>query len=196
MSDYAALSLNRIVGPLNFDGHTHESATLDTPALQLLTDLAHGPRVSVYPQDPIDEAIAIMKRAGVRLAFVVAGDSNHTTPLGFVTAADLMGERPMQIAANSPMRPTELRVRDLMEPTGHWQVVDMRTARNARIGHVIETLRASGRRHLIVTQQRESGMVVRGVFSATRIERALGVPIDTLGRPGSFAEVGAALAHT
>lgn len=194
MSDYAALSLKSTTGMLTFDVDMPERAVPDTPALALLTDLAHGPRVSVYPDDGIDEAVELMKRAGVRMAFVVTNAGSITTPIGLVTASDLLGERPMQIAADSPMRRHELRVRDLMEPIERWHVIDMATARNARVGHIIETMRSTGKRHLIVIQQRQTGTVVRGVFSATRIERAIGAPIGDLNSPRSFADVEAALA--
>ena len=91
MSEYAALPLKSVNGMLTFDVDAPERAVLDTPALALLTDLAHGPRVSVYPDDRIDDAIELMKRAGVRMAFVVTTAGSATTPIGIVTAADLLG---------------------------------------------------------------------------------------------------------
>jgi len=194
MSEYAALPLKSAHGMLTFDVDMPERAVMDTPALALLTDLAHGPRVSVYPDDPIDAAIELMKRAGVRMAFVVTTAGNATTPIGLVTANDLLGERPMQIAAGVPLARHELRVRDLMEPIERWHVIDISTARNARVGHVVETMRSTGKRHLIVIQQRDRGTIVRGVFSATRIERALGRSIDDPQHSRSFADVEAALA--
>lgn len=194
MSEYAALPLKSAHGMLTFDVDMPERAVLDTPSLALLTDLAHGPRVSVYPDDPIDDAIELMKRAGVRMAFVVTTAGSVTTPIGMVTAHDLLGERPMQVAAGVPLARHELRVRDLMEPIERWHVIDIATARNARVGHVVETMRATGKRHLIVIQQRDRGTVVRGVFSATRIERALGRSIDETMHSRSFADVEAALA--
>lgn len=196
MGEYATLTLRAVPGALSFDPEPPDHATPDTPALALLTDLAHGPRVSVYPDDKIDAAVALMKRAGVRMAFVVANADASHTPIGLVTATDLLGEQPLQIAAGSPLQRRDLHVRDLMEPLDRWQVIDMATARAARLGHVVATLQAIGRRHLVVVQQRPSGLVVRGVFSATRIERALGTPIGSGTRARSFADVGAALAHT
>ena len=194
MSVYPALDLKAVPHALCFDHHEPDHMTLDTPALAVMTDLAHGPRVSVYPDDSLEEAVAVMMRAGVRLAFVVPGADAMTLPIGLVAAADLLGERPMQIAAGSPMRRRELRVRDLMEPTDRWHVVDMPSARQARVGHIVATLQATGRRHLVVIQHRMDRIVVRGVFSATRIERALGQPIDE-GAARSFADVEAAIAH-
>lgn len=194
MSVYPSLDLKAVPDALCFDHHEPEPMTMETPALAVMTDLAHGPRVSVYPDDTLEEAVAVMMRAGVRLAFVVPGTDAMTLPIGLVSAADLLGERPMQIAAGSPMRRRELRVRDLMEPTDRWHVIDMQTARHARIGHVVATLHATGRRHLVVIQHRTDRIVVRGVFSATRIERALGLPIgESAAR--SFADVEAAIAH-
>jgi hypothetical protein len=37
--------------------------------------------------------------------------------------------------------------------------------------------------------------VIRGIFSASRISRQLGVPLDTSGVAYTFAELEAALAH-
>lgn len=200
MNEFAALPLHVVDTTVWVAAEPQHTASLHDPAVSVLTDLSHGPRVTVHINDTADEALALMARAGVRLAFVDAPDGQI---LGLVLADALLGERPAQFAQGTGLRPGQVAVRSLMEPCERWSVVEYARLHDARIGHVVRTLQLTGRRHLIVVEKANDPtalsahrLVVRGLFSATRIERAIGQTIGVQGGASTFAELGAELART
>ena len=60
-----------------------------------------------------------------------------------------------------------------------------------RVGHIVATLQAVGRRHLIVAE--DDGRRIRGIFSTSQIARQLGVEVQTFEVARSFADIEAAL---
>lgn len=166
---------------------------LTDPATEVFTDLRVAPGVTVPATDSLEDTRRLMQLAGVRMAFVV--DAGERI-IGLSTLADLQGERAAQVAAARGLRQRDLPVLDVMTPVAQWHVVDAGCLAWAKVGHVMATLRASGQRYLVVIEQvtgHEPGAqphpVVRGVFSANRIERATGVAIEDELRSRSFAEL-------
>lgn len=171
------------------------------PALTVMTDLRVAPSVIVPVSEPLMESRRLMQLAGVRMAFVVDSDGGVT---GLVTVADLQGERPMLAAARRGVSLPELHVGEVMTPVAGWATLDVRAVERAEVGDIAATFAAVGQRYLIVTEQvREFGeslsaplrTVVRGLFSANRVERALGQAIAIEPRVRSFADLAAALDH-
>ena len=164
----------------------------DDPALAVFTDLAHGPCVVVSHRDGLDATLHVMMRAGVRMAFVSGSDGELS---GMVTAEDIQGERPVLRSSASHVPHGELTVADVMVPLGQWDTVELSTVRTARLGDVARTLSAHGLRYLLVTQVKQGQTVLRGLFSARRLEQALGTRLDHDLHSRSFAELEQALAH-
>lgn len=171
------------------------------PALAVMTDLRVAPSVVVPVSEPLVESRRLMQLAGVRMAFVVDSDGGVT---GLVTVADLQGERPMLAAARRGVGLPELQVGEVMTPVAGWATLDIGAVERAEVGDIAATFAAVGQRYLIVTERvREFGetasaplrTVVRGLFSANRVERALGQAIAIEPRVRSFADLAAALDH-
>jgi len=59
-----------------------------------------------------------------------------------------------------------------------------------RVGHVVATLKAVGRKHLMVS---EDGGRIRGLFSASQVARQLGMEVQTFEVANTFADIEAAL---
>jgi CBS domain containing-hemolysin-like protein len=111
--------------------------------------------------------------------------------LGVITAQDLLGERPMLAATGRGLRRDELSVADIMTPAEVVEVVSLDDVEHARVGHIVETLRRTGRQHALVV---DGERMVRGIFSVSQVARQLGVAIQ----PGAevartFAEIEAAI---
>lgn len=179
-------------------------ATLTDPALRLYTDLRGGAVVVVQPDDGADATLALMMRAGVRMALVGRVRDGSGDVQGLVTAADLAGERSTLRALERGVSHGELSVGDLMTPISQWPAVEFGALGRAQVGDVVATLRSVGRRYLLVTETTmthtplKSGVPetkLRGIFSASRIEQALetALPEDLQSR--SFAELRVALDH-
>jgi CBS domain-containing protein len=170
-----------------------ERVTLDDPALAVMTDLRALGAVIILSGDSVDEAHRRMIQRGVRLLLVV--DQNREV-VGVITATDILGEKPMQAVTQRGIRREELLVRDIMTPQDRLEAIDLEDVRASRVGHIVATLKQSGRQHAVVVEHDATGRhVVRGLFSATQIARQLGVAIPTTEIARTFSEIEAQLAH-
>lgn len=168
------------------------SARLEDRALPLLTDLRFSALVVASHRDGLDETLHVMLRAGVRMAFV----SGPTGDLvGMVTADVLMGERPVVRALSDRIQHDELTLADVMTPLTQWEVSDMHHVRHAQVGDIVATLREHGLRYLLVTEVQGGQIALRGLFSAKRLEMALGQTIESDLHAHSFAELESVIGH-
>jgi len=168
----------------------------DSPATQVMTDLSRTPAVTTTSYATVDEAQRAMQTHGVRALFVV---DEQSTVLGIITATDLLGERPIQVAQQRGIRHDEVSVREVMTPANRLEAMELEQVLNARVGDIVASLRLAGRQHALVIESaaRDSTLatrMVRGIFSLTQIARQLGLPPQ----PGqdvarTFAEIEAAI---
>lgn len=162
------------------------------PALNLLTDLRHSACVVASHRDGLDQTLHLMLRAGVRMVFVAGADGQL---VGMVTAEDIQGERPVVRASSQKVHHGELTLSDVMIPVSHWDTVDLAQVRTARLGDVAATMHEHGLRYLLVTQTKNGSTMLRGLFSARRLEMAMNTTIEPDLHSRSFAELEQALAH-
>ena len=190
---YDALPTRELGAGAGFLRPEQDHAARVTPgsaAMQVMTDLTRVSPATIRPQAPLSGANQFMITRGVRLLLVV--DEEHEKVLGVLTATDVLGERPMQVATTRGLRRDELMVADVMTPAAQVEVVALADVQTARVGHVLETLRRSGRQHALVV---DGHARVRGIFSISQIARQIGVELP----PGAevartFSEIEAALA--
>ena len=178
--------------------------TPESPAMHVMTDLTRVSPATIRPDAPLPGANQFMITRGVRLLLVV--DEKHETVLGLITASDILGERPLQVAASRGLRVGELAVVDVMTPAAQIEVIALADVESARVGHVLETLRRLGRQHALVVdhdtipaagllERPRSRAMVRGIFSISQIARQLGVALAAGTEVArTFAEIEAALA--
>jgi CBS-domain-containing membrane protein len=166
---------------------------LDDPAVRVMTDLTRVPPVMVDPDVDIEAAMRIMIRRNVRSLFVVNVDNEI---LGLITATDLLGEKPLQHIQEHGGRRGDIRVHEIMTPHARLEVLAMTDIARSRVGHVLATLRLAGRQHAMAVEDGPDGrQVVRGVFSASQLEKQLGQPVAADLAAHTFAELEAALAR-
>lgn len=166
-------------------------------ALPLMTDFRASPVVSLVAHTQIDRAIDHMIVAGVRMCFVV---DTAGALIGAVTAADIQGEKPIRHlqSLGGGMRTysrQEVEVLHVMEPLAQLKVVTMTEIARAAIVDVIAAMRGIGRRHLIVIESESGSIALRGVFSASHIERHIGHALDIAPAANTFAEIELAVEH-
>lgn len=163
------------------------------PALSVMTDLRRVPAVLVDPEVDIEAAMRVMVRRNVRSLFVVNVDNEV---LGLITSTDLLGEKPMQHLQRNGGRRSDIPVHELMTPRSRLEVLGMGDVERSCVGHVLATLKGAGRQHAMVVEEGPGGReVVRGVFSASQLERQLGEPVSTGAPASTFAEIQAALSR-
>ena len=162
--------------------------TLESPAVDAMTDLARVSPATIRPQAPLGGANQFMITRAVRLLLVV---DEHDAILGLITATDILGERSMQVAIERGQRRDDLSVADVMTPAADVEVIALGDVEGSRVGHVLETLRRLGRQHALVA---DADNMVRGIFSISQIARQLGVTLPTGGSVArTFSEIEAAL---
>lgn len=170
-----------------------DRVALEDAAVSVMTDLQHVAAVIILPGDTADEAHRRMIQRGVRLLLVV---DQHRRVAGIITATDILGEKPVQVATERGLRREEVLVHDVMTPQEELEVLDLEEVRAAKVGHVVATLKKAGRQHVVVVEHDANGrQSVRGLFSATQIARQLGVSIQTSEIARTFSEIEAMLAR-
>jgi CBS domain-containing protein len=191
--EFDALPIRELGAGAGFRRPTQVQIAAVTPgsaAMQVMTDLTRISPATIRPQAPLAGANQFMITRGVRLLLVV--DEQHDTVLGVITATDLLGERPMQVAIGRGLRRDELTVGDVMTPAQQVEAIALVDVERARVGHVLETLRRAGRQHALVVDAERK---VRGVFSISQIARQLGVALPAGAEVArTFSEIEAALA--
>jgi len=165
---------------------------LDNPALDVMTDFRRMTAFIATPGDTIRQAEERMIRRKVRLLFVMDG---HDHVAGLITNTDIHGEKPMQIVQSRGIRRDELVVADIMTPVERLEAVDYDDIAHARVGHVLETLRARGRQHALVIETTEGRQMVRGLLSLSQLCKQLFVSIATTEVASTFLEIEQHLSH-
>jgi len=115
--------------------------------------------------------------------------------LGLITSTDIQGEKPIKFRQELSLRHEEIVVRDIMTPQSELDVANMADVMRATVADVVAMLEYVGRRHALVLDRDPytGDPSVRGIFSASQIEKQLDRVIETIGVAQTFAEVESAL---
>ncbi len=193
MSNYKALENKGLDAQVTYQRPRQwlpESVTLDSPAIDIMTDLTKVAPVSINPNATLEEAEHRMIAGGIRLLFVI-NQNEHV--IGIITARDLDGDRVVRRVKETGERRQNLTVRESMTPQHHVEVLEMGDVAIARVGDIVATLKRMGRQHALVIDRNRSGrQTIRGLISTTQIANQLGgETIDTSDRAGSLASLAA-----
>ena len=188
------LSSHTITGPVLIcqPEAVQRRLTPDSPAIEVMTDLARLPAATIDTHTAIGDAERTMRSRGVRMLLV----TEHGLLAGVITATDLLGERPIRLAQQRQIRHAELQVGDVMTPLSRLEALLLHEIEHARVSEVIANLREHNRQHAVVLDVDAMGRQrVRGIFSLSQIARQLGVTLELTHAATSFAEIEEALAH-
>ena len=173
--------------------------SLDDNALSVMTDLENASAITVQGITPIDQALEHMIQSGVRLLFVLDIASRV---IGLITSHDIQGEKPIRYlqsldCTHRNCGRDDVRVIDIMEPMDKLKNLDFEKVRNATVGNIVATFRRAGRKHLVVVDHNrdQDEPTIRGIFSATQLERQLGMTLVATSTTHSFADLEQALMH-
>jgi len=157
-----------------------------------MTDFRRLTAFIATPGDSIKQAEERMVRRKVRLLFVMDGEDRVA---GLITNTDIRGEKPMQVVQSRGIRRDEVLVADIMTPVDRLEAVDYDDIAHARVGHVLETLKARGRQHALVIESVNGRQMVRGLLSLSQLCKQLGVSVETTEVANTFHEIERHLAH-
>ncbi|HEX7437664.1 MAG TPA: CBS domain-containing protein [Caldimonas sp.] len=166
----------------------NSSVTLDSPALEVMTDLTQVKAATTQPSTTLRQAEQMMIYQGVRMLFVV---TDMPSIEGLITATDLRGDKQMRVVHERGLRYDEVCVADVMMELAMLDAIDYNRVKTAAVGNAIATLKGLGRNHLLVVESATATTPrrVRGVISRSQIERQLGTAIDIAPIASSFAEI-------
>lgn len=194
--EYAALKSSPLKTGSNFVRPVQilpERVKLSSPATDVMTDLTKVSVISVRAKTSMDKANAKMIRYGVRLLLVL--DDNDQVA-GLLTAADVLGEKPMRFLQNVGGTHAEILVRDIMSSQQELDVLNIAEVKSASVGNIVASLKKHERQHaLVVTEDAEGRQAVCGLFSLTQIARQLGAQLQTFELARTFAEIEAVIAQ-
>lgn len=190
-NEFAALSNIPLAAGTNCHTPTHvpRNERLDLPALDFMTDFRRVTPVTTTKDVTIEVALEKMKTAGVRLLLVV---DEHEQLVGLVTARDIQGEKPIEFAQSSALPRAQILVGHIMTAQPDITALNLLSVRNARVGHIIETLRRLDRQHTLVVEVdgEDGGQKIRGLFSTSQIAKQLGLqPSPQMAAAHSLAEI-------
>jgi predicted transcriptional regulator len=178
---------------LSADVNAPKPIKVDSPAIEVMTDLRQVPAATVAASESIADATQKMIARRVRLLLVVGDDGLIE---GLISARDTMGEKPVKLLQERRgAKFSDLVVGDLMVQRHAIDVLDIEAVLRAQVGAIISTLKAHGRQHALVVEYDKvrGSEVVRGIFSATQIARQLGIAIPIFSVAQTFAEISSAL---
>ena len=161
--------------------------TLDSPSVRLLTDFTAQRAQTILTSNTTDQALNVMKQAGVRLLMVIGPDGRFT---GVVNARELVGGRKITIAMQQHDVPREEVTVDMIQtPRAQLHSLSLEQLENARVGDLVETLKAFGDQHVLITAVDDGKTIIRGLVSASDISRALGIDLEHPPEARSFAAI-------
>ena len=111
----------------------------DSRATDVMTDLHNVAAVVTRSVATVNDAHQAMIAHGVRALFVV---DEQSMVLGVITATDILGEKPVQLAQQRGARHDEILVRDLMTPADLLEAMNFEEVEQACVGDIVATLKA------------------------------------------------------
>lgn len=171
----------------------HGPVTLESPAMDVFTDLAQHRAATVQPQTTLVQAELKMIYQGVRLLFVV---SDMPSVDGILTAADIAGDKPMRLVHQRQLKHDDMTVADVMTPLADIDTITYAALRRATVEQVVATLVLRGRPHLLVVDSDtpDHAPRIRGLVSQTQVERQLGRALPVNPKAHTFSELEQVLA--
>lgn len=162
---------------------TPAGLTLDSPAVDAMTDLRAITALTVERTNTLKATRERMRKLGVRMLLVTGATGSV---MGVITVTDLDSGRAEKIAAKTGEEPEDLLVQDIMTLTGRIEVLKLAEVEKARVGDLLASLRAVKRRHGLVvwTNPETAEDEICGILSLTRTCAYLGLKV----KPGDSME--------
>lgn len=171
--------------------HLQESSvSYDDPAIVVMTDFNRTVPITIESGATIDVANEKMINSGVRLLFVTDHDRSVC---GIITANDILGERPVQYIKEHGGGHDDILVLDIMTRKEAFDAVLINDVARFKVGDIVETIKNSGRHHVLVIDDLDDYASIRGIFSITQVSRQIGEKIEFNNRANTFAELEHAL---
>lgn len=161
------------------------------PAAPAMTDFKKQGAATIHGSRGIDDALHDMVCGGVRTLLVV---DERLAPVGLITSYDIEGERPLQLLQGAACPPevrcrTDICVRHIMTPLSELRTLAMDQLRAASLDDLVCIFEATCLTHIVVVEELPETRQIRGIISTTRLQRMLGIRIESICAATSFADL-------
>ena len=156
---------------------TYRGVSLASPALDILTDFRLSMPFVVESSINVLETEAMMKRAHVRLKFVIDKDERF---LGIVTVSDLSKDN-LQKYLDAGFQLEDITASQVMTPRSALKAFDYDELAEASIGDLLTSLQLTNLHHCLV-KEKSTGMI-RGLISASDFAKKMNIPMPYEGTP-------------
>ena len=147
-----------------------ELVHLDDPAETTLWDFSKMcPHYAGHEQS-IDHAMEEMTSLGTHWLFII---DNNQSVVGVLCSKDILGPKPLQISKQRDIKREQITCEILMTPINDIPCMDVELLTHAKVGHIVETLKASVYPYLFVTRQKDQGHQLCGIFDKLQINHQL-----------------------
>jgi predicted transcriptional regulator len=154
----------------------NDVVSLESSARNVFTDFMNKPPETTRPDATLEQALNQMIVTKVKSLLVI--DENEDV-VGLISSKHIHSPQVPMIAKQQDTSAKELSVSAIMSPVDKLQTIDLKDLQNARVGHIARLIHDLGVQHLLVIERSPDGIqqTVRGVFSASRLSRQLGMPV-------------------
>lgn len=167
--------------------------SLNSSAVDVMTDFQSVKPVSVSQETQVDEALELMKNQHVRLLF--ATDKADVFS-GVITARDIMGSRVMSYMQTHGISREYVLVKHVMVVKEQLHALTFEQLQHSKIGDVMLTLKDSGEQHILVIDEGLAKVKrIRGIISASDVSRKLKIGFEIMYEAKSFAEIERVVTH-
>ena len=170
-----------------FHPQTIDVISLETPALNVLSDFHTKQPQVIYKNALADDAFEKMQRQNVH-SLMVTDDQDRV--IGLVNAVQLQGLHKTQIAQKMDIPPKDVTAGMLLERIETLTFLNYNVVKDALVGHIARILNETNHDHLLVTDTDKNNIpTIRGIFSASFIAKRLGAEIGRDLSSSSIAEM-------
>ncbi len=164
-----------------------ELVHLDDAAFLVMTDFNQTKPRTTAPKESMDDALNDMKVQGVHLLLVKDEDGLIE---GVIASEDILGEKPIQIIQERRIPRAQITVKMIMTPLSHIAALDIKSIQHAKVGNIVETLKALNQHYVLVFERNEDETLLRGIFTTSQISRQLHQDVaDSLSKAQSISEL-------
>lgn len=175
--EFAKLDVHHSLSPMEYyhPENASDVVTADSPALSVFTDFHGRPPVTIEKKTLATAALDKMKYAHVKALLVVDDDDQI---IGLVSSSAILGVKKAQASQEHNIKQTEVTVWMIMCPIENLFLLNYKDLSNARVGHIARLLHDESLQHILVYNVcSNGGKMIRGIFSAARLTRQLGIAV-------------------
>ncbi len=173
MKDYETLPTITLApnSPYLHSAELPEVIRLEDPALSVMIDFSKYKPTTIGVDELITNALIEMRVCDEH-TLLVKNSENRVE--GLINSGDILGSRTVKVIQDRKIPRAKVKVRDVMTPQQELLTFDREQLRHAKVGHIVSTLRAQKQHYALVVDIDEEQHCVCGLFSLSKIGKALG----------------------